>query len=59
MILLPFIWQRCKKKKKEWDIRKLMPYHQETDLFLKDHSAVKNTFIYFKKECTRNMSVLI
>ena len=48
-----------KKKKKEWDIRKLMPYHQETDLFLKDHSAVKNTFIYFKKECTRNMSVLI
>ena len=48
-----------KKKKKNGTSRKLMPYHQDPDLFLKDHSAVKNTFIYFKKECIRNMSVLI
>ena len=37
--------------------RKLMPYHQDPDLFLRNHSKVKNIFIYFKKECFRNMKV--
>ena len=37
--------------------RKLYPYHQDPDLFLRNHDAVKNTFIYFKKECFRNIKV--
>ena len=37
--------------------RKLMPYHQDPDVFLRNHSKVKNIFIYFKKECFRNMKV--
>ena len=35
--------------------RKLMPYHQDLDLFLRNHNTVKNIFIYFIKECFRNM----
>ena len=30
--------------------RKLMPYHQDPDLFLRNHSSFKNIFTYFKKE---------
>ena len=37
--------------------RKLMPYHQDADVFLRNHSKVKNIFIYFKKECFRNIKV--
>ena len=37
--------------------RKLMSFHQDPDLFLRNHSTVKNMFIYFKKECFRNMKV--
>ena len=37
--------------------RKLMPYHQDPDLFLRNHNTVKDIFIYFKKECFRNMKV--
>ena len=37
--------------------RKLMPYHQDPDLFLRYHSTVKNIFMYFKKECFGNMKV--
>ena len=37
--------------------RKLMPYHQDPDVFLRNHSKVKNIFIIFKKECFRNMKV--
>ena len=29
--------------------RKLSPYHQDPDVFLINHSKVKNIFIYFKK----------
>ena len=34
-----------------------MPYHQDPDLFLRNHGAVNNIFTYFKKECFRNMKV--
>ena len=34
-----------------------MPYHQDPDLFLRNHGAVNSIFIYFKKECFRNMKV--
>ena len=37
--------------------RKLMPYHEDPDCFLRNHSAVKNIFTYFIKECFRNMEV--
>ena len=37
--------------------RKLIPYHQDAYLFLKNHSKGKNIFIYFTKECFRNMKV--
>ena len=37
--------------------RKLMPYHQDLDLFLRNHNTVKNIFIYFIKECFRNMKL--
>ena len=37
--------------------RKLTPYHQDPDLFLRNHSKVKNIFVHFKKECFRNMKV--
>ena len=36
---------------------KLMPYHQNHNLFLRNHSTAKNIFIHFKKECFRNMKV--
>ena len=29
--------------------RKLMPYHQDSDVFLRNHSKVRNIFIYLKK----------
>ena len=35
--------------------RMLTPYHQDLDLFLRNHNTVKNIFIYFIKECFRNM----
>ena len=35
--------------------RKLMPYHQDPDLFLRNYSTIKNIFIYFIKECFGNM----
>ena len=28
---------------------KFMPYHQDPDVFLRNHSKVKNIFIYLKK----------
>ena len=37
--------------------RKLMLCHQDPDLFLRNHSIVKNSLIYFIKECFRNMKV--
>ena len=37
--------------------RKLMPYHQDPGFFLRNHITIKNIFIYFKKECFRNMKV--
>ena len=37
--------------------RKLMPYHQDPNVFLRNHSKVKNIFIYYKKEFFRNMKV--
>ena len=37
--------------------RKLMLYHQDPDLFLRNHSIVKNSLVYFIKECFRNMKV--
>ena len=36
---------------------KLTPYHQDPDLFHRNHSTVKNIFTYFIKECFRNMKV--
>ena len=36
---------------------KFMPYHQDPDVFLRNHSKVKNIFIILKKECFRNMKV--
>ena len=37
--------------------RKLMSYYQDPDVFLRNHSKVKNIFTYFKKELFRNMKV--
>ena len=37
--------------------RKLMPYHQDPDLFLRNRNTVTVIFIYFKKECFRIMKV--
>ena len=37
--------------------RKLMPYHQDPHLFDGNHSAVKNIFTFFIKECFKNMKV--
>ena len=37
--------------------RKLIPYHQNPDIFLRNHCKVKNIFIYFREECFRNMKV--
>ena len=40
-----------------WTCRKLLPYNQDRDLFLGNHSTIKNIFIYFKKDCFTNMKV--
>ena len=37
--------------------RKLMPYHQDPDLFDGNHSTDKNIFSFFIKECFKNMKV--
>ena len=42
---------------REGTCRNLMPYCQDPNLFLGNHSTVKNIFMYFVKECFGNMKV--